>query len=392
MRILLNLLVASGRKTGIGHYASQLVRCLPLVAPQDHYERFPGPWLRWSWSACNRLRPYLERKKRTPAAAAHTSASARGSLLGWLRQHGQSVITAHLRSMCQHRTYDLYHEPNYIPLPCDLPTVTTVHDLSILLHPEWHPKDRVLHFEKHFQRALSQSAHFLAISEAGRQEIHRHFHIPLERITRTYMGVRPGLAPLSAAEVRPRLRQLGLPEQFLLYLGTIEPRKNILTLLKAYCDLPDALRRNWPLLLVGGWGWNTASLRAYLDAEARPRGVLHLGYVADEHLNILYNGARALVYPSFYEGFGLPPVEMMACGGAVLASTASALVEVVGGQAHLLDPNDVAGWRAAMQHIIEEDDWWQSLRRGTLEKARPFTWEQCAADTWRAYQIARAAA
>ena len=114
-------------------------------------------------------------------------------------------------------------------------------------------------------------------------------------------------------------------------------------------------------------------------------GVLHLGYAADEDLPALYGGARALVFPSHYEGFGLPPLEMMACGGAVLGSTAGAVVETVGARAHLVDPFDQDGWTDAMQRVIIDDDWWQELRRGTREVAEPFTWERCAEATWDAY-------
>jgi alpha-1,3-rhamnosyl/mannosyltransferase len=110
------------------------------------------------------------------------------------------------------------------------------------------------------------------------------------------------------------------------------------------------------------------------------------GYLGDEELAVLYNGARALVCPSHYEGFGLPPVEMMACGGAVLASTAGALAETVGNQAHLIHPNDQDGWRAAMARVIEDEDWYLSLRRGTVERAHCFTWERCAAATLRVYR------
>lgn len=386
MRTLLNLVVASGKKTGIGHYVTHLLRCLRVQAPADLFDEFPRPWLRWLWSRCNQLRPHLDRKQHAEAEPARIAPATRGQWLGLLRSAGQGIITGHLRRVCRQRQYDLYHEPNYIPLPSDLPTIATVHDLSILLHPEWHPPDRVMHFEKNFERALRQCVHFLAISESGRQEIIRTFHVPPECITRTYMGVRPGLCELPPEQVQPELRRLGLPEQYLLHLGTMEPRKNLLMLMKAYAALPDRLRRDWPLLLVGGWGWNTGTVRAYLEGEGRRRGVIHLGYVPDEAVNLLYNGARALVYPSFYEGFGLPPTEMLACGGAVLASTASALVETVGGQAHLISPHDADAWRQAMQLVIEDDDWWRSLRRGARESVRQFTWEQCAADTLRVYR------
>jgi alpha-1,3-rhamnosyl/mannosyltransferase len=160
----------------------------------------------------------------------------------------------------------------------------------------------------------------------------------------------------------------------------------VLRLLRAYCDLPAPLREAWPLLLVGGWGWNTADVAAYFHDEARHRGVLHLGYIADEFLPALYSGARALVYPTLYEGFGLPPLEMMACGGAVLASTAGAVREIVGSKAHLTDAEDIAGWRAALARVVQDDDWWRQLRRGVEAVARPFTWDHCAADTLRVYR------
>jgi alpha-1,3-rhamnosyl/mannosyltransferase len=296
------------------------------------------------------------------------------------------LLTRHFRSYSVRGLYDLYHEPNYIPLASDLPTVATLHDLSVLLYPEWHPADRVLHFERRFRQGLAQCVHFLAISEFGRQEILKTLNLRPEQVTRTYMGIRPGLGPLPAARVAETLKRLGLPRRYLLYLGTIEPRKNVRTLLQAYCSLPERIREQYPLLLVGGWGWNSADVAEYLDGEARHRGVIHVGYLPDKHLAALYNGARALVFPSFYEGFGLPPLEMMACGGAVLASTAGALVETVGSRAHLVAPADRDGWRDALVRVTTQDDWWQSLRRGVTRVARPFTWDQCAADTLRVYQ------
>jgi alpha-1,3-rhamnosyl/mannosyltransferase len=201
------------------------------------------------------------------------------------------------------------------------------------------------------------------------------------------MGIRRGLGPLPASQVAPILARLGLPSQYLLYLGTIEPRKNLLRLLKAYCALPQELRSHWPLLLVGGWGWNTADIADYFHNEARHRGVIHLGYVKDRYLGAVYNGARALVYPSLYEGFGLPPLEMMACGGAVIASTAGALAETVGAKAHLVEPEDLDGWKDALTRAIKDEDWCRSLRQGAPDVARPYTWDRCAAQTLAIYQM-----
>jgi len=119
---------------------------------------------------------------------------------------------------------------------------------------------------------------------------------------------------------------------------------------------------------------------------ARHKGVIHAGYIPDAHLPAIYNGARALVYPSMYEGFGLPPVEMMACGGAVITSTAGALEEMFGGQAHLVDAEDTDGWREALLRVTTDDDWWTTLRHGSLERASRYTWARCAADTMRVYE------
>jgi alpha-1,3-rhamnosyl/mannosyltransferase len=338
--------------------------------------------------AANRLRSFRGSEAGGPPAAGPNApqppSGPRGFLDQLARKAGRSLI-AYLCRSAQTRN-DVYHEPNFIPLPVDLPTVITIHDLSVLLHPEWHPAERVAAYEKKFFRALGRADHLLAVSDWGRQEIIRTLHISPDKVTRTYNAIRPGLGPLAPEQVQAVLRRLKLPSRYLLYLGTIEPRKNVLRLLQAYCGLPERLRSAWPLLLVGSWGWNTGPVAEYFHQEARHRGVQYHGYIADEDLPALYNGARALVYPSLYEGFGLPPVEMMACGGAVLASTAGAIVETVGHKAHLIDPEDTDGWRAALARVLEDEAWWQSLRAGAVDVARPFTCEQCAADTLRVYR------
>jgi len=205
-------------------------------------------------------------------------------------------------------------------------------------------------------------------------------------VTCTYLGVRPTLKPLPRSTTERTLRELGLPPRYLLYVGTLEPRKNLLMLMQAYCRLPAEVREKCPLLLVGGWGWNIGEMADYLDSHARHQGVIHLGYVPEERLCALYNGARALVYPSLYEGFGLPPLEMMACGGPVLASTAGALAELFGHHADLIDANDSHGWTHALNRIISDDDWHAHLCDGVLRHANRFTWKRCAEETLAVYQ------
>ena len=380
MRVVVNQLVTAGLRTGVGHYTAQLVHALHTLTAPGTVGGTPPAVLR-------RLKKMWDRRTgvRTAAGVPGRSSLLRCWTLSLLRSAARALVRHYGWLAYTRRRYDVYHEPNFIPLPTELPTIATVHDLSALLHPEWHPPERVRHFEKHFRRGLERCQHFLAISESARLEIVRTLGIAPQRITCTYMGVRPGLGPLPAGEVRQTLKRLRLPPRYLLYLGTVEPRKNVLRLLRAYCALPAPLRQRWPLLLAGGWGWKTEEVADFYHAEARHKGVLHVGYVAEEHVAAVYSGARALVSPSLYEGFGMPPVEMLACGGAVLASRIGPHAETLGTHACLIDPEDTGGWHDALRRVLADDDWWHGLRQGAEEAARPFTWQRCAADTLRVY-------
>jgi alpha-1,3-rhamnosyl/mannosyltransferase len=365
MRVLLHLKSTLGPRTGIGHHTAELYRCLNEQAPGEIIGA-PPPFLR-----CLHGRLYGTTSVLGKAGFLLTRATVKG--YPWLR-------------LRLGRPFDVYHEPNFIPVASGVPTLATIHDLSVLLHPEWHPSNRVTWFENYFPSIRERCVHFFAVSESGRQEIIHTLGIPASRVTRTYNGIRPSLGPMKLELVLPWLTRLGLPHSYLLHVGTIEPRKNVLTLMQAYCDLPAALREKYPLILAGGWGWRAEEVADFFHHEARHRNVRRLGYVPEEALGAVYNGARALAFPSLYEGFGLPPVEMMACGGAVLASTAATVAEVAGGQAHLIEPMDVAGWREALRRVMEDDDWHEQLCRGAVEHARPFTWDACAASTLAVYR------
>jgi alpha-1,3-rhamnosyl/mannosyltransferase len=388
MRVIINQLSAAGLKTGVGHYTDQLVRHLRRQLGHYCVDCFPRRWVCEARKGFVHVRRALETT--SPHGATGNHAVSKVSLstraLQRLRRYGRALLRYDFRSLCAQRHYHIYHEPNFIAMPSDIPTVATLHDLSVLHHPDWHPLDRVKHFQRNFSRGLARSVHFFAISEFCRQEIIHTLGIPPQRITRTYMGVREQLRPMSAEAIRHARRRLALPEQYLLYLGTIEPRKNLLTLLKAYCAMPRTLRERWPLLLVGSWGWRAEQVAEYYHNVARHRGVFWRAYVHEDDLAAVYCGARALAYPSLYEGFGMPPLEMMACGGAVISSTAGALRETVGHQAQLIDPEDIEGWRDSLERVVTDQDWWLSLRNGAMETARPYTWARCAADTLEVYR------
>jgi alpha-1,3-rhamnosyl/mannosyltransferase len=389
IRVAVNQLAALGLRTGVGYYAAQLVRHLKTQAGDDRVEAFPRGLVK----QIRRLGARLQ------SGSAHgpgngqppgrsLASSALRQLKPYLLRGYDFILRRHTRRWLTRDHYDLYHEPNFLTLPCELPTIVTLHDLSVFLHPQWHPADRVARHQRQFHRTLGQAAHFLTDTEFIRQEVIQTLNIPPERVTRAYLGIRPSFRPLPVEQVAQTLQQLGLPRRFLLYVGTIEPRKNVLRLMRAYCSLEKTVREQWPLLLVGSWGWKTEAVADFYEREGKHQGIRQLGYLPDQHLAAVYNGARALIFPSYYEGFGLPPLEMMACGGAVLASTAGALVEMVGTRAHLVDAEDDDGWRLAMARVVQDDDWWYSLRRGVTEVARPYTWQRCAVETLQAYRRA----
>ena len=382
MRVLVNEISTwDGAKTGVGHYAASLVAALGARGEVE-VAHYPPAWLGLTLAGWKRSRRWLPRPVATCRSAPLSPALDSPPSL----KH--RLLQRHFERFCRGGQFDLYHEPNFIPFGCELPTVVTIHDLSVLLHPEWHPAERVRHYEQHFHRGLSRCAHVLTVSEFTRREVIAALSWPPERVTRTYNGVRPSMMPLASDAVRRTLRRLKLPARYLLHVGTIEPRKNLVTLIRAYGALPAALRESCPLVLVGAWGWNHDEIARILQADGRHLGVRHVGYVNDRDLPAVYNGATALVFPSFYEGFGLPVVEMMACGGAVLASTADALVELAAGQAQLIDPRDVDGWRSAMERVVEDHEWRATLRAGAVRRAARFTWEACAADTVNVYRAA----
>jgi alpha-1,3-rhamnosyl/mannosyltransferase len=371
MRVVVNRLTALRQKAGVGHYAAALSLALETQLERDDaILPFPGPLAERVLAAVSRIQP-----KRRPSRG---GGSGRGV--------GRSLVDLAFRSFCAMRRFDLYHELNNIPLPCDRPTVTTVHDLSPLLGPDWHPAERVRFFAERFHDGLKQSQHIVTPSEAVRRELIQSCGVSPERVTTVSNGVRAAFRPMTSLAIQVVMRRLGLSTPYFLVVGTLEPRKNLLMLMKAYCRLPARIRENAPLVLAGGWGWNNAELARFHHDHGRHLGVVHLGYVADEDLPALYNGALGLCFPSHYEGFGLPAAEMLACGGAVLASTAPAITEVVGKKAELIHADDEDGWHEAMARLALDPDWRRRLRHGARQHVAERTWVRCACETWSVYR------
>jgi alpha-1,3-rhamnosyl/mannosyltransferase len=378
--VLFNGASAIRPKTGVGHTTAQLHHALTAAFPEHTFWLYPGERVR---QFAGRFFKPAPRPTGSVSPPKPKPASLPKRLALRLARTGYA---AHFHAVARLGRFDLYHEPNLVPFRVPLPTVVTVHDLSVILFPHWHPADRVKRYEQAFARGIAAAAHILVDSDAVRGEALRVLGLAPERVTTVHCGINPAFRPQSPVAVAAVRERLGLPARYLLYVGTVEPRKNLTTLLRAFCDLPAELREACPLILGGSWGWKSEPERELFETEARHRGVRYLGYVADEDLPALYTGAEALFYPSHYEGFGLPPVEMMACGGAAVVSTADAVREVVGSNAPLLDPGDLAGWREAMRRAITDREFLAPYRRGSLANAARFSWPNAARQTFATYQ------
>jgi|SRR5579872_94497 len=380
MRVLLNGASTIRPKTGVGYTTLNLHRAITNVYPADQFWLCPGDTIRNSASR------FFKNIKRPAGSISPPKPESQNRLKRLAVRTARLAYATQFQLAARLGNFDLYHEPNLIPFDVHLPIVVTVHDLSVILFPNWHPADRVKQFEKAFVRGVENAAHILVDSDSVRSEAIRILGLDPNRITTVHMGISSNFRIQTENELFDMRRRLNLPDRYLLYVGTVEPRKNLATLMRAYCDLPSELRDKCPLILGGKWGWESEPVRELFESEARHRGVRYLGYVSDEDLPALYGGATALLYPSFYEGFGLPPVEAMACGTAAIVSTADAVREVVGNQAILLDPNDLSGWREAMKRAITDREYLEAYRKGGIAHATRFTWDQAAKAAYEVYR------
>jgi alpha-1,3-rhamnosyl/mannosyltransferase len=383
MRVLLSGKPVLGSRTGIGWYTFRLAEALQA---RDEVEAV-------GLAVGGRVVSLAE--------VSTIPARAESWLPALLRRSAQNVVPVEARTLLwsvrgsrlRHALHgwSLFHETNYVSPRLPVPLVTTVCDMSYVRCPQYMPRPRRQWLKAHLVKCLTRSPAIITISRFTRDELLNFLPVlDPARLFTTPLGVDDAVFhPEATAGETSRVRErYGLPAQFVLYLGTLEPRKNLHGLLTAYALLPEECRRQFPLVLGGMTGWRQSY---FWDAVMRLREqgfVRLLGYVPQEDVPALMRAATVFCFPSLYEGFGLPALEAAACGTPVLSSTTSSLPEVLGDAAEYVDPHSADSIAAGLLRLLGDADYRKSLASRGPVQAASFTWQRCASETVNAYRVA----
>ncbi len=370
MRLGLDGIPLAELKTGVGHYTFELARALALTAPADEIEIVsPFPYLPPSLGESGRAMPPNLR-------AVHQRVK------GMNRRWWLFGLPTYIR----HSKLALFHGTNYdVPLRSACPTILTIHDLSPFYYPETHEASAVRRARFRMPLMARAATMIITPTESVRREACARLNISSERTVAVPHAPRSCFRPATRGQIAETKNRLGIEDDFLLFVGTVEPRKNLLMLVRAFEDVAGATGLRPQLVIAGKKGWLSEDLYAYVNKlDVRDR-VCWAGYLSDEDLRALYSSCRVFLYPSLYEGFGLPPLEAMACGAPVITSDVSAIVETVGKAARLVSPGNSTEWAQNIVDVISNEDERKRLSEAGLRCASEFTWERAAHLTREVY-------
>jgi len=377
LSIALNATAMLSPLTGIGRYTAELANALARMGVRIHY--YAGK----DWSD---QPPQL-----APPLSGHVIRRLLHHLPG-ARRMARHVQQVHFSRGVSERQPALYHEPNYLAFRFSGPTVITSHDASWVRYPEMHPLERVRIMNRLLPPALEHAQRVIVDSDFVAGEMHELFGVPYDRLRTVYLGVSPVFRPMAAADTMEVCRRFGIEHgNYILAVGTLEPRKNLISLIRAFRALPPQLARQYPLVIAGMRGWRHADTDQEIGALEKAGALRILGHVAEADLPALYAAAGLFVYPSIYEGFGLPPLEAMAAGVPVVVADCASLPEVVGDAGLRVAPHDIDALAETLRSLLENPAQRQAMSAASIAQAQRFTWENCARETLAVYREALAA-
>jgi glycosyltransferase involved in cell wall biosynthesis len=282
---------------------------------------------------------------------------------------------------------DLLHSLAFVrPIVACCPVVITIYDLSFVRMPERFPRFQRLYLQTLTRYSARRAARLLVISQSTKDDVVQFCGVSSDKIVVTYCGVDEQFAPRSRHEVETFRAAKGLPSRFILYLGTLEPRKNVPQIVRAYAALRSHdLSHDYKLVIAGAKGWGYDEVFAAVEQSGIKDDVTFAGYVPAEELPLWYNAAELFVYPSLFEGFGLPVLEAMACGTPAITSNVSSLPEVAGDAALTITPTDTRALSDAMECALHDASLRAQLRERGLRRASQFSWQRAAQQTAQVY-------
>lgn len=355
------------RGTGIGTYTYQLVKNLHHLDKQNEYRFF--------W-------PGDEYKNLDPANDEVFNSIERSKDKFWEEVHVPMSV--------EQEKIDIYHVPqNGIGLPAKKGclNVVTVHDLIPYIYPETVGKGYLRIFLNEMPRIMEQSDLVITVSEHSKRDIQRIFQLPEDKIAVTYEAPESVYRPIDKALAKQHVKEkYGIDGRYIVYLGGFSPRKNVKGLINAFYEIRHDIPEDYKLVLVGKEARDYDDTHMLVDALRLQDRVVFTGFAPVLELPYLYNAAELCVYPSFYEGFGLPPLEAMSCGVPTITSNTSSIPEVTGDAAVLVNPHDMYNLADEMEKLINSPETLAKMREASLKQAAKFTWEKCARETLAAYE------
>ncbi len=368
--------------TGVGNYTRNVIAHLPDLCPDATFLYFNGH----GWHD----RPGIQPQAIAPSSPGRLRAIAtRISCLRPAWRQFRKIAWSMAPRAPSPTENAVCLAPNFLPPGPFRVVVPVVHDLSFIRHPETHPQER-LNWLAGLPAILAAAPRIVVVSPFTAEEVRTYYRIPADRLHIAPPGVSAAFRTADRADPSAAHRYGLVPGQYILSVATLEPRKNLSTLVEAYAALPEAIRRLVPLVMVGALGWGDIGRSALWGELERCGQIRILGYVPDDALAGLYANARALCCPSLYEGFGMPVAEALATGTPVLVSATSALPDTAGPGGLILPPRETGAWTEALSRIIGDDQLHDRLGRAGREHVRAFDWRRSAATIVRA--LAEAAA
>ena len=357
--------------TGVGHYTFELARALALEYPADQFEL---------------IAPFDFQASVVAQLAADNLSNLTLVTLGLKNVRGR-WWSFDLPRYLKRARLDLFHGTNYeLPLWNARGSVLTAHDLSALLYPELHRKQLARRLRLRLPLAVKRAKAIITPTETVKNELCAQLKVNSRKVTAIHEAPRSSFHPATAAECAQTQARLGIEPEFLLFVGTLEPRKNLSTLLQAFARIIREMSLRPQLVIAGGQGWLMEQTLEVLRAEAISERVRFTGYLDDDDLRALYSSCRAFIYPSLYEGFGLPPLEAMACGAPVIGSRIGVLQETLSDTALLVPATDAAALTAAIVEILSNAQRREEMRAIGMKQAATFSWKKAAAATRRVYE------